>query len=120
MDEKNVFAEKILIGAIAMVLLLFLMAPALFYGWILSGFLSKAVAFFFIIPLAYAIINLKAPKEIIVVIGVGGLLFVFYAYLFFLTFQEGVELILQSVVDIIFITVLIQLSRRWMEKKLPP
>ena len=119
MNDDN-YHEKILIGAIAMILLLFIMTPALFYDWLSYEFLSKAVAIFFVIPIAFAIIRFKAPKEIIVVAGVGGLLYVVYAVILSLTFKEGFEIILQTVVEIVFITVVIELSKRWMEKSIPP
>lgn len=119
MEENSSFYESILIGAVALVLL-FIMAPSLFMDWIAYEFLSKAVAFFFIIPIAYAIIRLKAPREILVVVGVGSLIYVVYAYILALTFREGFEIILQTVVEIVFISVVIQLSKQWIEKKVPP
>ena len=118
MGEKE-FYESILIGAVAM-LILFFMEPGMFADWLSYEFLSKAVALFFIIPLAYAVIHLKAPKEILVVIGVGSLIYVVYAYILSLTFFEGFEIILKTVVEIVFISVVITLSKNWMEKKLPP
>lgn len=118
MDEKSYY-ESILIGAVAM-LVLFILAPGTFMSWLSYEFLSKAVAFFFIIPLAYAIIHLKAPHEILVVVGVGSLIYVVYAYILCLTFREGFEIILQTVVEIVFISVVIELSKRWVEKKVPP
>lgn len=118
MDEKSYY-ESILIGSVA-ILLLFVMMPALFMDWLAYEFLSKAVAFFFIIPIAYAIIRLKAPKEIIVVAGIGGFIYVIYAYILCLTFREGFEIILRTVVEIVFITVIIGLSKNWIEKRVPP
>jgi len=118
MDEKNLY-ETVLIGAVALVLL-FILTPGLFIDWLAYEFLSKAVAFFFIIPIAYAIIHLKAPHEIIVVVGVGSLIYVLYAYILCLTFREGFEIILQTVVEIVFISMVIQLSKSWMEKRIPP
>jgi len=116
---KQLHYEKLLIGAVAM-FLLFILAPAVFLEWLSYEFLSKAVAIFFIIPLAYAIIHLRAPKEILVVVGVGSLLYVAYAYILALTFREGFEIILQTVVEIVFITAVIELSKKWMEEKIPP
>ena len=118
MDEKSYY-ETILIGAVAL-LILFILTPSLFMDWLAYEFLSKAVAFFFIIPIAYAIIRLKAPKEIIVVVGIGSLIYVVYAYILALTFREGFEIILQTVVEIVFISMVIQLSKQWMEKRIPP
>jgi len=120
MKEKNTYSEKILIGAVAMIILLFLMAPAFFYDWLSYEFLSKAVTIFFVIPIAFAIVKFKAPKEILVVVGVGGILYVLYAVLLALTFKESFEIILQTVVEIVFITVVIELTKRWMEEGLPP
>ena len=119
MEDNTSFYEKLLVGAVAM-LILFIMAPGLFITWISYEFLSKAVAIFFIVPLAYAIIRLKAPKEIIVVTGIGSLIYVIYAYILCLTFREGFETILQAVVDIVLISVVIGLSKQWMEKRIPP
>lgn len=96
------------------------MAPGVFMDWLSYEFLSKAVAFFFIIPIAYAIIRLKAPKEIIVVVGIGSLIYVVYAYILCLTFREGFEIILKTVVEIVFISVVISLSKSWIEKRVPP
>lgn len=118
MDEKSYY-ESILIGSVA-ILLLFIMAPGVFMDWLAYEFLSKAVAFFFIIPIAYAVIRLEAPKEIIVVAGIGGLIYVIYAYILALTFREGFEIILRTVVEIVFITVIIGLSKNWIEKRVPP
>jgi len=109
-----------LIGAVAMVLLFIMMMPNNFFDWITYEFLSKAVAIFFIIPIAFAVLNLRAPKEIVVVVGIGSLLYVLYAYILVLTFRQGFEIILQTVVEIVFVTVAIEFSKNWMEKKLPP
>ena len=118
MDEKS-FYETLLIGAVALILL-FIISPGIFIDWLTYEFLSKAVALFFIIPIAYAIIRLKAPREILVVVGVGSLIYVLYAYILALTFREGFEIILQTVVEIVFISMVIQLSKQWMEKRIPP
>lgn len=119
MLENDSFYEKLLIGSVCMCILFF-MRPSLFMDWITYEFLSKAVAFFFIIPIAYAIIRLKAPKEIIVVAGVGTLIYVLYALVLELTLGEGFEIILQTVVEIVFISVVIELSKKWMEDRIPP
>ena len=119
MKDNTSFYEKLLVGAIAM-MILFIMAPGLFITWISYEFLSKAVAVFFIVPFAYAVIRLKAPKEILVTVGIGSLIYVIYAYILCLTFRDGFEIILQAVVDIVLISVVIVLSKQWIDKRVPP
>lgn len=109
-----------MIGAVALFLLFFVLSPSNFNEWITYEFLSKAVTIFFVLPIAYAIVKGTLPKEIIVVLGVGGISYVVYAIVLSLTFKEGLLIVLQTLVEIVLIAGVMEYSQRLLEKHIPP
>ncbi|GAH00350.1 unnamed protein product [marine sediment metagenome] len=121
MDDKvDETAIKLLIGAVSLVLLLITMGVLNFYSWVTTSLLSYVFSVFFVVPIALGIIQMRFPKEYIVLIifGVGSL--IVYAYFFDMTPQDIVADIIQTVAIITIFSALFSGIKTYVEKKIPP
>lgn len=119
LDTDKIYKEFFL-GAIALVILLIVLTPAYFYDWITMTFFIKVVTIFFVLPIAYVFIDLKFPKEILVVFGIGGCLFFIYSFMFNLSFKEMIVPVLETIIEIVFISVIILFFHKKIKERVPP
>lgn len=119
MDDERL-SEELAIGLLALAVLFFLKTPPVFYEWLSLEMLSKTAVLFFILPITFAVIKRKFPKEYIVIFGIGGFFYVLYMIIADLTFIDSIILIIETIVEIVLISSIIIVSKNLIEKKIPP
>lgn len=119
-DKIDETAIKLLIGAVSLVLLLLIMGIVEFYSWAINSLLSYVFSIFFVVPIALGIIQMRFPKEYIVLIvfGIGSL--VIYAFFFNMTPYDIIVDIVQTVIIITIFSALFTGIKTYVEKKIPP
>lgn len=112
--------DKLIVGIVALVILFIVKTPPFFYEWLGYEMLSKTAVLFFILPITFSIINREFPKEYVVIFVIGGLFFLLYMIISNLTLVESIILILENIVEIVLITLVINISKVLLEKNIPP
>lgn len=112
--------DKLIVGIVALVILFIVKTPPFFYEWLGYEMLSKTAVLFFILPITFSIINREFPKEYVVIFVIGGLFFLLYMIISNLTLVESIILILETIVEIVLITLVINISKVLLEKNIPP
>lgn len=121
MDEPGYdTAITFLVGAVLLIVLLFLMGILDFYTWLVVKLISYCSSVFFIVPVAWSLIQRQLPKEYVVlmVFGVGSL--IVYALLFGMTIHNIIVDIVQTAVIITIFSGFFSLIKKFVEKKVPP
>ena len=121
MDDADYEASiTFLIGAVSLVLLLFLMGIIDFYSWVATTLISYCASVFFIIPIALGIIQRQFPREYIVLMIFGVSSLIVYAFLFNMTAHDIAVDVVQTVIILTIVSVFFTSIKRFVEKKIPP
>ncbi|MBS3748178.1 MAG: hypothetical protein KGY67_00575 [Candidatus Thermoplasmatota archaeon] len=119
LNDEDVINELI-IGVLALVILFIVKKPPLFYEWLSFEMLSKTAVLFFILPITFSIITREFPKEYIVIFVFGGFFFLIYMIISNLSFIDSIILIIETIVEVVLIALVINISKLLLEKKIPP
>lgn len=65
--------------------------------WLMDEIFAITVSLIFISPLITALFNFEHPKEYIVVFVIGSILFIVYAYFFYTTLAEVIEMLFRVI-----------------------
>ncbi len=119
---------KVLVGAIALGLLLFIYmvqngAPEgveLWFGWIHTEIIGGLLSVFFVAPIVASVINLRLPREMLVLSLIGGAIVVIYKYVTDTTWIGLLSIILSSVVMVSLFSLAFNGIYRLATRRLPP
>lgn len=121
MDEPGYdTAITVLIGAVLLIVLLFLMGILDFYTWLVVKLISYCASVFFIVPVALSVIRMQLPREYVclMVFGIGSL--IVYALLFDMTAKDIIIDIVQTAVILTIFSGIFSTIKRFVEEKVPP
>jgi len=87
--------------------------------WILDEIVAIIISIIFISPLITSMFNFKYPREYIVVFVIGGVLFAVYAFLFYNTVAEVLEMLFRVILFSAISTFAVMFIRK-LEDIIPP
>ena len=117
---KDEMPIKILIGAISLIALMLIMGIPDFYSWTIDSLLSYVFSAFFVIPIAFGIIQMQFPKEYIVLILFGTISLCLYAFVFSMGPYDIVIDVIQTVIFITIFSSFFSGVKEYIEKRVPP
>jgi len=113
-------ATEILFGSVTLLLLMVVVGVPAWTGWVVVQLVGGLLSVFFMAPLFNAIVNRRMPREMILMVVVGGAALLIYKMLAGATWGEMGIMMLASFTVVSLFSAFLEILYHYGSEKIPP